>query len=76
MKLQTQEEVPMKAMSKSNRNLMQVKQPAPMARSTVAIAITPERTNVSIPNTSEALVGTGLVLLATGLILAALDEEA
>jgi hypothetical protein len=64
----------MKPMSTSKRNLVQVKQPNSVARSTVAIAVTPQRTNVSIPNSSEALVGTGLVLLATGLILAALDD--
>jgi hypothetical protein len=64
----------MKSMSTSKRNLVQMRQPHSMARSTVAIAVTPQRTNVSIPNTSEALVGTGLLLLATGLVLAALDE--
>jgi hypothetical protein len=64
----------MKSMSTSKRNLVQVKQPNAIARSTVAIAVTPQRTNVSIPNTADALVGTGLLLLATGLVLAALDE--
>jgi hypothetical protein len=64
----------MKSMSTSKRNLVQVKHPNSAARSTVAIAVTPQRTHVSIPNTSEALVGTGLLLLATGLVLAALDE--
>ncbi|ADO75852.1 hypothetical protein [Stigmatella aurantiaca] len=64
----------MKSMTRSNRSSMQVQRFTPEARSTVAIAVTPQRTNVSIPHKPEALVATGAILVFAGLVLAALDE--
>lgn len=64
----------MKSISRSSRTPIQVRQQVSPARSTVAIAITSQRTNVSVPNDAKALVATGAVLLAAGLFLAALDD--
>lgn len=65
----------MKSMVRSSRSAVHVKQSTPATRPTVAIAVSPERTNVSVPNTAEALVATGALLFFTGLIVAALNDE-
>jgi hypothetical protein len=65
----------MKSTSNSSSKLTRVTQSTPAYRSTVAIAVSPERTNVSVPNTAETLVATGALLLLMGVVASALNEE-